>query len=88
MSSHTTMGPISSNIAVKISALLKPSVLEVHDESGNESRLRVVVVSESFAGLAVLKRHRLVYDLLDEEMKGAVHAIQLITKTNEEWTKQ
>lgn len=46
-----------------------------------ETHFAVEVVSQRFEGLTSIKRHRLVYQILDEEMRSPVHALQLITKT-------
>jgi len=42
------------------------------------------VVSERFAGLLPLARHRLVYATLGERMGGEIHALALRTLTPEE----
>ena len=38
-------------------------------------------MSEAFAGMNMVARHRLVYGLLDQEIKDGVHALSLKTKT-------
>ncbi len=63
---------------------LEPLKLDIVDESdGEESKFFVSVVSKSFEGLTLLKRHRSVYGLIADEMK-IVHAVSLDTKTPEE----
>ena len=49
-----------------------------------ETHFMVDIVSEAFEGLSSLKRHRLVYNILQEEMAGPVHAMSLVTKTPSE----
>lgn len=51
---------------------------------GDGTHFRIAVVSESFQGLNPVQRHRLIYGILAEEMKGPVHALVLDTKTPEE----
>jgi len=46
------------------------------------------VVSESFAGTNMVARHRLVYGVLDQEIKDGVHALSLKTKTPAEAEKE
>ena len=41
---------------------------------------RVEVASPAFEGKTRLQCHRLVYDILDEELKGGVHALSVKTK--------
>ena len=44
--------------------------------TGN-SHFELHLVSERFAGLSRVQRHKLVYGLLAEEMAGPIHALQL-----------
>lgn len=46
-----------------------------------ETHFSVVVVSAAFQGLTSIKRHRLVYKIIDEEMGSPVHALSLVTQT-------
>jgi stress-induced morphogen len=50
-----------------------------------ETHFNVNVVSEEFEGRSLLKRHRLVYAVLADELQtGGVHALSLVTKTPSE----
>jgi BolA-like protein 1 len=53
----------------------------------SETHFSVTVVSDQFASLGMVKRHQRVYQLLDQELKEGLHALQLNTKTPEEYTK-
>ncbi|SCU84290.1 LANO_0C00958g1_1 [Lachancea nothofagi CBS 11611] len=53
-----------------------------------ESHFRLELVSEAFQGLTLPKRHRQIYNLLDEELKNGVHALQLQTRTPAEQAKK
>jgi BolA protein len=53
----------------------------------NESHFSVTVVSEQFAGMTPIKRHRLVNSILQKEFDDGLHALQLSTKTPAEWDK-
>jgi BolA protein len=71
---------------------LTPLHMEVVDEShmhsvpeGAESHFKVVVVSDRFSGSKLLARHRLVNDLLRDELASGLHALALHTWTPEEW---
>lgn len=73
---------------------LAPRLLEIEDESarhaghegaksgGGHYRLRLV--SERFAGLAPLARHRLVYDSVGDLMRREVHALSMVLQTPQE----
>ena len=68
---------------------LAPTYLEVRDEShmhsrGEQTHYKAVIVSERFNGLALVRRHQLVYATLGELM-SRFHALALHTYTPEEW---
>jgi BolA protein len=65
---------------------LEPTRLDVVNESHlhaghasspgtGESHFRVLVVSKGFAGKSRLERHRIVNDLLRDELRDGVHAL-------------
>jgi len=86
--------PVWSSMMAKLQRELQPVSLTVDDESGQhaghggskglragETHFAVDVVSAAFEGQNSLKRHRTIYAILDEEIKGGVHALRLSTKT-------
>ncbi|BAT07167.1 Os09g0270900, partial [Oryza sativa Japonica Group] len=52
--------------------------------SNGETHFNVRVVSEAFQGKSLLKRHRAVYDLLQDELKNGLHALSIDAKTPSE----
>ena len=44
-----------------------------------ESHFRILVVSEAFSGKSRVDRHRIVNDLLADELAGRIHALALKT---------
>ncbi len=86
---------VQQTIETKITAELTPSHLEVVNEShmhsvppGSESHFRVVVVSERFEGLPLLRRHQTINQLLERELREGVHALSMQTLTAAEWTQR
>ncbi|XP_026225951.1 bolA-like protein 1 [Anabas testudineus] len=84
--------PVEGAIRTKLTNMLKPDHLEVHNEShmhavpaGSESHFRVLVVSSQFEGLPLIQRHRLVNETLKEELSSCVHALAIQAKTPEQW---
>ncbi|CAI5509735.1 unnamed protein product [Closterium sp. Naga37s-1] len=85
--------PLFSAMTAKISKALTPTALEVEDvshqhagHSGNpsgkgETHFNVRVVSSAFEGVPTIRRHRLIYGLLEEEFKQGLHALSLVTRT-------
>jgi len=72
---------------------LNPQFLRVENEShrhnvppGAQSHVKVTVVSRRFDSQPLLARHRLVNDILRDELRGEVHALALHTITPEEWS--
>jgi BolA protein len=79
---------VAERIRHKLTDALAPSRLELSDESHRhaghagarpegETHFTVEIVSDAFTGLSRLQRHRLVHDVLAEELAGPVHALSL-----------
>ena len=86
---------VAQTLREKLTRALAPERLEIVDEShlhaghagareGGESHFRIDVVSAAFAGRARIARHRLVHDILAEEIAGPVHALSLTARTPDE----
>lgn len=81
---------VESRMREKLIVALTPTRLDVTNESdlhaghrsspgtGN-SHFRLLVVSPLFAGKSRVERHRMVNELLQEELAGGVHALALMT---------
>lgn len=86
---------VHERIESKLRAGLAPLHLEVINESGkhsvpkgSESHFKVVVVSESFEGAPLVRRHQSVNGILAEELEGPVHALSMETLTAAEWERR
>jgi len=84
--------PIENSIKKKLTETFKPDVLDVINESymhsvpkGSETHFKVVVVTEQFDSLPLIKRHRLVNETLKEELENGVHALSIVAKTPKQW---
>lgn len=75
------------DIAAKIEAAIEGAQVRVRDLTGTRDHFEATVVSAKFEGMLPLKRHRMVYAALAEEMKGPIHALSLKTLTPAEWQK-
>ncbi len=85
-------GPVEKILREKLSGVLAPSVLELANESpmhglskDAEKHFRLVAVSEMFEGRSRIERHRLIQDIVAEELKSQVHALSIQAFTPEEW---
>ena len=79
---------VESRMREKLMISLRPTRLDVVNESHlhaghrsspgtGESHFRVLIVSEAFIGKSRVERHRIVNDLLSNELKNAVHALAI-----------
>lgn len=68
-------------ISEKIQKTLDCTHCEVSDTSEDGSKFSAIIVSEAFAGKSLLQRHRLIYEIFTEELKGPIHALSLTTLT-------
>ena len=71
---------------------LKPTFIEVIDESNRhhvpdnaQTHFKVTAVSNKFEGMSLIKRHRLVNELVAPERETGMHALSLHLKTPAEW---
>lgn len=81
----------------KLKSALEAAVLEIEDVShqhaghaavkGNtagETHFNVKIVSPKFDGQNLVKRHRMVYEALADELQSGLHALSIVAKTPQE----
>lgn len=84
------MTDMQQRLTTQLQASFRPTHLEVinesHQHSGanQQSHFKLVVVSNNFAGVKLIDRHRLINKLFAEELTQ-IHAMALHTYTPEEW---
>lgn len=86
-------GPIEEAIRQTLTKSLSPIHMEVINESymhnvppNAESHFKVLVVSEKFTDLPLLKRHRLINEIVKEKLGGGfVHALSIEAKSPDQW---
>ena len=81
-------------IEQKLREGLEATHVEVEDEShlhvghagaaAGGGHFRAIIVSDRFSGLSRVQAQRLVYGVLEEEMRGEIHALSMTTKTIDE----
>jgi len=83
---------IQNRITEKLLNAFSPSHLQVENEShmhnvpaGSESHFKVTIVAESFIGKRLLPCHRMVNQVLAEELANDIHALALHTYAPEKW---
>jgi stress-induced morphogen len=74
----------AEQITAKIRSAMPDAQVELQDLTGTSDHWKAVVVSTAFAGKSLIQRHRMVMNVLADEMKGPIHALTLDTKTPDE----
>ncbi len=82
-------------IEEKLNQTFSPQYLLVENEShmhnvpaGSEMHFKVQIISDAFNGQMLLKRHRSVNKVLEEELAGPIHALSIHTFTKDEWQQR
>ncbi|XP_022877738.1 sufE-like protein 1, chloroplastic/mitochondrial [Olea europaea var. sylvestris] len=90
------LGNRGTRIKERLEKELRPIELEVEDisyqhaghagvkGSNGETHFNVKVVSEEFEGKSLVKRHRFIYSLLQDELQNGLHALSIVAKTPSE----
>lgn len=88
-------GPYEIRLTKKLTEAFSPQLLQIDNESpmhglpkSAEKHFRVVLVSEGFAGKTRVARHRLVHDILAQELSEHVHALSVQAFTPVEWQER
>jgi BolA protein len=83
---------VQNKIQNKLIDQLEPAYLEVVNEShmhnvppGSESHFKIVLVSDQFETLPLIKRHQAIYETLAKEMKNGIHALAIHALTRSEF---
>ncbi len=83
---------VQSDIEAKLTQSLQPDHLEVINESnnhnvpaGSESHFKVLIATNKFDGKMLVARHRMINEILADELQHKIHALALHTYTPAEW---
>ena len=71
-----------------IGSLIKSSEISVVDSNGTGDHFSVLIVSDEFKDITLIKRHQMVYDCLKQYITKEIHALQLKTLTIKEYEKE
>lgn len=79
-----------TRIRSRLEAAFAPEALSIENESmrhhghagaGSDTHFKVMIVARAFEGKSRLERHRMVNDLLADEMAGGLHALAIVART-------
>jgi BolA protein len=79
---------MKENIEYKLKGTLFPTVLEVIDDShkhvghqgwkpNKPTHFSIIIASEKFQGKSRIEAHKLIYKILEEEIKSGIHALAI-----------
>ncbi|XP_058798257.1 DNA-binding transcriptional regulator BolA [Phymastichus coffea] len=82
----------TSALNSKLNLAFSPEHLDIINEShkhnvpaDSETHFKVIVISELFTDVPIIKRHRMIYEVLENELQTGIHALSIIAKTPIEW---
>ena len=59
-----------------------------HQDFDGGGHYKIIIVSDEFNSFSLLKRHKMIYDILGKMIKKEIHAISLKTLTIDEYNKK
>lgn len=94
MGSEHTRTKIVERMAERFKALHTEAIDETWKHAGHAGALAggghfiLLVVSDHFEGVNLLNRNRMVFEALQHEMGGEIHALSIKALTPAEWEKE
>ena len=68
---------------------IKDAEVKVHDLTGTQDHLGIMVISDEFNGKILIDQHQMIMDILKEKLhSNEIHAVQLKTLTYEKAKKK
>ena len=75
-----------------IKEMIKKSIfganIKVFDTTGTGDHFKVIVISNTFNGMPLIERHKLIYKSLNQYLTKEIHALEIITQTNKEYANE
>ena len=56
-----------------------------HKQYTGGGHYKLIVVSDDFKNLTLIKRHKLIYTILKDMLQNEIHALSMITQTTKEY---
>jgi len=56
-----------------------------HKKDTSGGHYKLLIVSDDFVDMTLIKRHQLIYDILSEMIKVDIHALSIQAKTSKEY---
>ena len=78
----------SDKIKKRLEIYFSDGKVEVFDTRGTGDHFSVIVISNKFDKVNIVKRHQIIYEIFKKEITNEIHAMQIQAYTNEEWKKK
>ena len=79
-------------IEKKIKDILRKKIKDIkifiQDMNGQNNHFSLIVISEKFEGLSIIKQHQIIYNALSSMITKEIHALQIKTFTWDKWKKE
>ena len=76
------------DILKRLTNYFKDSKIDVQDLTGSANHYSILVISDDFIDISLINRHKMIYNIFQNEMTLEIHALQIKTFTFEEWTQK
>jgi stress-induced morphogen len=61
------------------------SEIEVQDMTGQSNHFNLLIISNDFKSVSLIKRHKMIHSIFKEELTTEIHAFQIKALTLAEW---
>ncbi|CAK9296521.1 unnamed protein product [Gordionus sp. m RMFG-2023] len=53
----------------------------------SNTHFKIVIVCDNFENIPLIQRHRLINQILTDELKTTIHALSIVAQTSSQWNK-
>jgi len=78
----------SDKIKKKLEICFSDGKVEVFDTRGTGDHFSIIIISNKFDDVKIVKRHQMIYEIFKKEITNEIHAMQIQAYTNKEWKKK
>ena len=78
----------SDKIKKRLEIYFSDGKVEVFDTRGTGDHFSIIIISNKFDDVKIVKRHQMIYEIFKKEIISEIHAMQIQAYTNEEWKKK
>jgi stress-induced morphogen len=76
------------HVVTLITQNIPDAQVTVTDLTGTKDHLNLEIISDQFKGKRLLEQHQMIMDILKDELKTNIHAVQIKTLTKEQKEKR